>query len=332
MKQISVAVLLPCHNEATTVKQVISKFSYYLREFNTTVYVYDNCSTDNTALIAQEAGAIVKQESRLGKGFVIKNMFANINADIYLLADGDDTYDASKATLLINTLLNKQLDMVIGKRVTSNKTTFPKGHRFGNLFFNQLISTCYSCKVSDILSGYRAFSYRFIKSYPSFAYGFDTEVDFTLHCFELKLPYLEVPTHYNKRPNNSFSKLRKYKDGFKILHRIISILKETKPLRFFSLISISILLCSVLLAMPIFITYFHTRLVPRLPTAVLVTGLMILAHIFLISGLILDSLSKNRKERKYLHYLSLPWLLNQSTAYTKAVNPVLSKQNQVINQ
>lgn len=316
--KLNIAVLLPCHNEEATIKQVIEQFFINLSHFNTTIYVYDNCSTDNTVNIAKKAGANVEHEINLGKGFVIKNMFSNIHADVYLLADGDHTYESAAASRMVNHLLTNKLDMVIGKRVpNSPSSSFPKGHEWGNIFFNSLVSKLFTKKFSDILSGYRVFSYRFVKSFPAFAHGFDTEVEFTIHCLELNLPCQEIPTQYYPRPKNSFSKINKYKDGWKILCRILSMLKEVHPLRFFSIIGLSLAALSCLLSIPLFISYLTTGLVPRIPTAILTTGLMILANMLLTCGLILDSVAKGRKERKYLHYLSLPWIPAQDKKHHK---------------
>ncbi|OGO93870.1 MAG: glycosyl transferase [Coxiella sp. RIFCSPHIGHO2_12_FULL_42_15] len=304
-----IAVLLPCYNEAAAIGQVVKAFYAALPESQ--VYVYDNRSTDNTVEMALAAGAIVRREPRKGKGNVVRRMFADIDADIYVLADGDCTYDASAAPQLIHTLLQEKLDMVVGTRVDSElgQALYRKGHRLGNALFTKIVGSLFGNHFTDILSGYRAFSRRFVKSFPALSRGFDIEAELTIHSLELRIPVGEVATPYFSRPEGSQSKLNKYRDGIVILFRIISMLKETRPFFFFTFIALVFAMLSVFLAIPLFYSYFTIGLVPRIPTAILTTGVMILACISFMCGIMLDSVCRGRRERKYLHYLSLPWLL-----------------------
>lgn len=305
---LRVAVLLPCHNEAAAIGQAIKAFYAALPESQ--VYVYDNQSTDNTAEVAAAAGAIVRREHRRGKGNVVRRMFADIDADVYLLADGDHTYDAAAAPLLIQKLLQENLDMVVGTRSdsTPEQSLYPKGHRFGNALFTTLVGSLFGHHFSDILSGYRAFSRRFVKSFPALSCGFDIEAELTIHSLELHLPVGEVETRYFLRPEGSQSKLNKYRDGLAISCRIVSMLKETRPFFFFTTIAFLLALLSVALAIPLFYSYFTVGLVPRIPTAILTTGIMLFACMSFVCGIILDSVCRGRREKKYLHYLSLPAL------------------------
>lgn len=305
---LNIAVLLPCYNEAAAIEKVVKSFYAALPQCK--VYVYDNCSTDNTTEVAKAAGAIVRKEPRKGKGNVVKRMFADIDADVYLLADGDQTYEAAAAPKLIDKLISENLDMVVGTRVddANNEALYRKGHRLGNSLFTKLVAALFGNQFSDILSGYRAFSKRFVKSFPALSHGFDTEVELTIHSLELRIPVGEVETQYTTRPEGSESKLNKYRDGLRILCRVILMLKETRPLLFFGVLALIFVLTSVSLSIPLFYSYVTTGLVPRLPTAILSTGIMILAFISLTCGIVLDSVCRGRKERKYLYYLSLPWL------------------------
>ncbi len=302
---LNIAVLLPCYNEAATIQQVVTDFRTHLP--HATVYVYDNCSTDNTAELAKQAGAVVRAESRQGKGNVVRRMFADIDADIYVLADGDLAHDAQSALTMIDTLINNNLDMIVGTRPEVCED-HRKGHRFGNQLFNKVVGLLFGKQFSDILSGYRVLSKRFVKSFPAVSRGFDTEVELTIHSLELRLPVAEVPTNYTPRPEGSVSKLRTYRDGVIILSRILLMLKETKPILFFGAIGLSFALLSVILGIPLIYTFLKTHLVPRIPTAILTTGIMVLAFISLTCGIILDSVCRARRERKYLHYLTLPKL------------------------
>ncbi|OGT46005.1 MAG: glycosyl transferase [Gammaproteobacteria bacterium RIFCSPHIGHO2_12_FULL_38_11] len=308
---LDIAVLIPCHNEAITIASVINNFKKTLPD--SIIYVYDNNSTDNTFTIAKQNGAIVRKEINKGKGNVVRRMFSDIEADIYLLIDGDDTYDVEKAPELISKLIDDNLDMVIGSRVEEisddKYATYRLGHRFGNALFSTLISGLFGKQFNDVFSGYRIFSRRFVKSFPASSRGFDIETEFTIHSLEQRLPTAEMATLYGARPEGSTSKLNSYKDGLKILLRIILLLKEVRPLLFFGSIFIVLAILSVTLFLPVLVDYLHTGLVQRLPTAILSTGIMLLACISLACGIILDSVCKARREIKRFFYLGLkaPW-------------------------
>jgi len=299
----SVAILVPCYNEACTVARVVTDFRTVLPA--ATVYVYDNNSTDDTAARAAAAGAVVRREPLQGKGNVIRRMFADIDADIYVLVDGDGTYDAPSVTKMIDLLLDEDLDMVTAARDAAQDAYRP-GHRFGNLLFTGLVGRFFGNRFSDMLSGYRVFSRRFAKSFPGLAHGFEIETELTIHALELRLPMAEIRAPYGARPPGSASKLATFKDGLRLLWTIVVLLKEERPLPFFAMISVALALSSIVLVVPILITFMQTGLVPRLPTAVLATGMMILAFLSLACGLILDTVTRGRKEMKRLHYLSLP--------------------------
>jgi glycosyltransferase involved in cell wall biosynthesis len=296
-----IAVLLPCYNEERTIADVIKSFQKHLA--GALIYVYDNNSTDNTIIEATKAGAIVRKELRQGKGSVVRRMFADIEADIYVMADGDLTYDASKASILIKLLIENQLDMVIGARKPLADAAFRHYHQFGNRVFNRLFRYVFQSNLKDIFSGYRVFSRRFVKTFPKSSVGFEVETDLSIHALELKLPIMEVPLEYAARPEGSTSKLRTFRDGFRILLRILILFKEVRPFLFFSLGAAFLASISVLLGVPIIQEYLHTGLVPRYPTAILATGIMILAFLSFFCGMILDSLARSRKEIKRLFYL-----------------------------
>lgn len=307
MNNLDVAILIPCYNEALTITNVIHAFQETLP--NCTIYVYDNYSTDNTLEIAKANDAIVRKEPNKGKGNVVRRMFADIEADIYVLIDGDDTYDVKKAPALISALINKQLDMVVGARTefkANNKYAIYRfGHRIGNAFFSKTIEILFGKQFHDVFSGYRVFSRRFTKSFPANASGFDIETEFTVHSLELRLPTTEIATAYRARPAGSESKLSSVKDGFKILIRIISLLKAVRPLLFFGSLFVVLALASLMLFYPVLISYLHTGLVKRFPTAILSTGLMLLAFMSLGCGIILDNVCHARREMKRLFYLRL---------------------------
>ena len=307
MNKLRTTVLIPCHNEAMTIASVIQNFKSFLPDV--IIYVYDNNSTDNTTEIAREHGAIVRSETNKGKGNVVRRMFADIESDIYVLVDGDNTYDASRAPELIHKLINDELDMVIGSRIESNSkdkyAVYRLGHRFGNSIFSKLIAQLFGKQFNDVFSGYRVFSRRFVKSFPASSRGFEIETELTIHSLELRLPTAEIPTHYGARPEGSISKLNSYRDGWKILVRILLLLKEVRPLLFFGCLFIILFCTSISLFIPILITYLHIHLVPRIPTAILSTGIMLLAFLCLTCGVILDNVCNARKEMKRLFYLSL---------------------------
>lgn len=302
--QLSVAVLIPCHNEAVTIARVVGDFRAALPE--AVIYVYDNNSTDGTAAVASAAGAIVRAETLQGKGNVVRRMFADVHADIYVLTDGDDTYKADSAVDMIRLLVEHQLDMVSGIRVSEAEAAYRRGHRFGNMILSGLVRWIFGDRVKDLLSGYRVFSRRFVKSFPALAAGFETETEFTVHALELNMPVGELPTPYRERPAGSASKLRTYSDGLRILRAILLLVKETRPLPFFSCAGLLLMLAGVGLSVPVTIDYLRTGLVARLPTAVLSAAMVEVALLSLACGLILDSVARGRKEAKRLAYLAIP--------------------------
>lgn len=298
-----IAILIPCRNEAATVAQVVSAFRLAVR--GCSVYVYDNASTDETAANARSAGAIVRVESRPGKGGVVRRMFAEVDADIYVIVDGDATYDASRAPELIDALIADDLDMVTAVRDDAgNAAAFHRGHRFGNWMFNWLLGIIFGRRPADMFSGYRALSRRFVKSFPSAAQGFEIETELTVHSLELRIPTAEVITHYRARPAGSVSKLHTWRDGLRILGTLTTLFRDVRPLPFFGIVAVLLALAGLALGTEVIIEYTHTGLVPRLPSAVLATGLMLLAALSLASGLILDSVARGRRESKRLAYLA----------------------------
>ncbi len=299
-----IAVLVPCYNEQAAVPAVIRAFQAALP--GAAIHVYDNNSTDGTVAAARAAGALVRTERLQGKGNVIRRMFADIEADAYVLVDGDATYDATTAPGMVEMLLRDRLDMVNGARVSDAQAAYRRGHRLGNAVLTGLVTRIFGDRVSDMLSGYRVFSRRFVKSFPALSGGFETETEFTIHALELRMPVGEVPTPYKERPAGSVSKLRTYTDGFRILRTIMLLVKEERPLPFFAAIAAALLLAAVLLFVPVLAEFLRTGLVPRLPTAVLATGLVVLSFLSLTCGLILDSVTRGRKELKRLAYLAIP--------------------------
>jgi glycosyltransferase involved in cell wall biosynthesis len=302
--QLRIAVLVPCFNEEAAVATVVADFRKALPDAE--IYVYDNNSSDRTVAVAREAGAQVRSERRQGKGHVVRRMFADIDADIYVLVDGDATYDAASAPRMIETLRTDHLDMVVGFRVDQSDAAYRRGHRTGNWMLTGFLSTVFGQAFKDILSGYRVFSRRFVKSFPVLSDGFEIETELSVHALELALPVAEIETPYYARPAGSVSKLNTWRDGFRILGTILKLYRTEKPLRFFSAIGIFLALVSIGLAVPIAITYFEEGLVPRLPTAVLSMGLMIVAVLSVSSGLVLDTVTRGRREIKLLAYLSQP--------------------------
>lgn len=302
---MNTAVLLPCHNEGPVIAQVIKDFRAALPQ--AVIYVYDNNSTDDTVANASAAGAIVRCEPMQGKGHVVRRMFADVEADIYVLADGDGTYDASIAPRMIDLLKNENLDMVVGTREQGNNPrTYRFGHVFGNRFLTATVGKLFKSRFQDILSGYRVMSRRFVKSFPALASGFEIETMLTIHTLDLRLPYTEVECPYFERQESTTSKLNTMRDGIRILGTIMLLYKEYHPFRFFGYLSSLLVLTSLVLGIPVVIEYLETGLVPRVPTAILATGLMVLAGIGLTCGLILDSVSRERREIKRLHYQSFP--------------------------
>ena len=309
-----IAVLVPCFNEEAAVATVIKDFRAALPSAD--IYVFDNASSDRTSERAREAGAIVRFEGNRGKGAVVRRMFADVEADIYLMVDGDATYDAAKAPDLVRKLIDDSLDMVVGTRtpVDEGEQTFRAGHQFGNAALTGTVAFLFGRGMTDMLSGYRAMSRRFVKSLPLLSKGFEIETEITVHALQLGLPVGEVETRYFARPEGSVSKLSTYRDGFRILFMITLLLKEIKPFMFFGWIFAGLSLVSLALAVPVFQTYVETGLVPRFPTAILSTGLGIVASISLMCGIILDSVSRGRLERKRLHYLSVSGLPDKTSA------------------
>lgn len=302
--RLTVAVLVPCLNEAAAIPNVIMDFRRYLPD--ATIFVYDNGSTDNTAQIAREAGAVVRTETMRGKGNVVRRMFADIEADVFVLVDGDDTYDASVAPELIKLLLEKSLDMVNGVRISEVQQAYRRGHRLGNRVLTGMVATFFGNRLTDLLSGYRAFSRRFVKSFPALTSGFEIETELSVHALQLRMPLGEIPIEYRERPKGSASKLSTYKDGFRILRTIVYLIKEEKPFAFFSVMAGLLTVLSLCLGLPVVAEFSRTGLVPRLPTALLATALAILSFLSFTCGLILDTVSRGRAEAKRLAYLSVP--------------------------
>lgn len=298
------AILVPCYNEETAITQVIADFRLVLPEAK--IYVYDNNSKDNTTGVARAAGAIVRREPLQGKGNVVRRMFADIEADIYVLVDGDATYDAASAPAMIQLLLDNQLDMVNGARVTEIVEAYRPGHRFGNWLLTSMVAWVFGNRFKDMLSGYRVFSRRYVKSFPALSAGFETETELTVHALELRMPTDEVATPYKDRPVGSLSKLSTFKDGFRILWTILVLVKEERPMQFFSLIALTLGVIAIGLMIPITVEYFETGLVPRFPTAILSMGLMTLSALSFACGLILDTVTRGRREMKRMRYLNIP--------------------------
>ena len=295
------AVLIPCYNEALTIADVVRDFKSKLPEAD--IYVYDNCSDDNTGEIARRAGAIVRKARGRGKGRVVRQMFSDIDADVYVMVDGDSTYDASDVKQMINLLSSENVDMVVAVRQEKSAQAYREYHKLGNWLFNFIIKVLFKGTFTDVFSGYRAFSKRFVKTFPVMSDGFEIEAELSIHALTLSIPFAEIYSDYKERPKNSFSKLETFKDGFKILFRILRLLKETRPLFFFGIISLMFFLISVGLALPIILTFLETGLVPRFPTAILSTGIMMISFLSLTCGVILDSICQARMELKKLHYL-----------------------------
>ncbi len=298
------AVLVPCYNEAVTITQVVNEFRQALPQAE--IYVYDNNSSDDTAEVARKAGATVRHVGLQGKGNVIRRMFADVEADIYVLVDGDATYHAPSAPMMVSRLQEGGLDMVVGSRRSDEQAAYRSGHRWGNRMLTGCVTVLFGRSFSDMLSGYRVFSRRFVKSFPAQAHGFETETELTVHALELRVPAAEVETPYGARPEGSFSKLNTYRDGWRILQTIFLLLRTERPLAFFGYIGLAMVVLAAVLAWPLFITYAQTGLVPRLPTAVLVMGLLMLASLSFVCGLVLDTMTRARHEMKRLAYLVHP--------------------------
>jgi len=303
LERLRVAVLVPCYNEEAAIADVVRAFRSELPD--AVVYVYDNNSTDRTMDVARAAGALVRRETHQGKGFVVRRMFADVDADIYLLVDGDATYDAPSAKAMIARLVDERLDMVVAARVDREEAAYRRGHRTGNWLLTSFVQQIFGQSFTDMLSGYRAFSRRFVKSFPVLSGGFEIETELTVHALELELPVGEIATPYYSRPAGSASKLSTWHDGFRILWTVLKLYRAERPLALFGSLGIALAIMSVGLAIPLVITYVQQGLVPRLPTAVLSTGLMLVAFLSIACGLILDTVTRGRREVKLIAYLAL---------------------------
>jgi glycosyltransferase involved in cell wall biosynthesis len=302
--QPRIAVLLPCYNEEAAIGATIAGFRDALP--GAAIYVYDNNSGDRTREIAAAAGAIVRTERQQGKGHVVRRMFADIDADIYVMADGDLTYDPRSAPAMVDLLLAEQFDMVVGTRKHEQKEAYRGGHVLGNKLFTGLLSGLFGRSFNDIFSGYRVFSRRFAKSFPVLSSGFEIETEMSVHALELRMPVGEVETVYGARPEGSESKLSTFSDGWRILKTIITLYRIERPVLFFGGIGALLLLAALILVIPLGITYANTGLVPRFPTAILVTGMTIVAVLCFFAGLILDTVTRGRREMRRLAYLAQP--------------------------
>ena len=302
--QHEIAILVPCFNEESTVGQTVSAFREALPP--ATVYVYDNNSTDRTIEVARAAGAVVRSEARQGKGNVVRRMFADIDADVFVLVDGDATYEARAAPRMVRRAVDENLDFVNGARVSHSVEAYRPGHRFGNYVLTAIVRSLFGKQFTDMLSGYKVFSRRYVKSFPAMSRGFEIETELTVHALELRMPSAEEFTVYGERPSGSVSKLSTFRDGTRILRLIFDLVRNERPLEFFGLVGVALILVAVALAVPLVETYFETRLVPRLPTAVLSVGLIIVGFLSFLAGLILDVVATMRSEMKRLAYLSYP--------------------------
>lgn len=322
-EDLEIAVILPCYNEAETIGEVVAGFRAALPSAK--IYVYDNNSKDQTALRAALAGATVVRERRQGKGHVVRRMFSDIEADIYLMADGDGTYAPQDGPELIRTLLTERSDMVVGTRRGVTDDAGRRGHAFGNALFNMLYKTIFGNDFTDIFSGYRAFSRRFAKSFPAMSGGFEIETEMSVHASVLKMPVTELALDYGRRPEGSHSKLSTFRDGGKILWMFAMLMKETRPFTFFSYISVMMLSMSMLFMVPVLNEYFMTGLVTRMPTWMLAVAMMMMSLIIFAGGVILDSVARGRAEQKRFHYMSIsPSAVGRAkpeTASGRAVHP-----------
>jgi glycosyltransferase involved in cell wall biosynthesis len=301
---LRVAVLIPCYNEAVAIQQVIRDFRAALPQAD--IYVYDNNSGDDTASVAAQAGATVRHEPWQGKGNVVRRMFSDVEADLYVLVDGDGTYHAGSAPRLIDALLAQQLDMVVGARVEQASAAYRPGHRFGNRILTGLVSRIFGRNIRDMLSGYRVFSRRFVKSFPAMSSGFEIETELSVHALELRMKIAELDTPYGARPEGSLSKLSTVRDGWRILKLVSHLVKEERPADFFGATFLALLLLSLGLGLPVVVEFVQTGLVPRFPTAILATGIMVLAFLMLACGIILETVTTSRREMKRLAYLQIP--------------------------
>lgn len=301
---LRVAVLLPCYNEEAAIAQTVAAFRTALPD--ATIYVYDNNSADRTREVAAMAGAIIRSERMQGKGHVVRRMFADVDADVYVMADGDATYDAAASSEMVRRLVTEQLDMVVGARRHKVEEAYRWGHQLGNRMFTGLLAVLFGRSFSDIFSGYRVFSRRFVKSFPALSRGFETETEISVHALELVMPVAEVTTIYGARPEGSASKLQTYRDGWRIMLTIFHLFRIERPAIFYGTFALGLAMLAVILAIPLAITYAQTGLVPRFPTAILVTGMVIMGTLSFFCGLILDTVVRGRLETRRLAYLALP--------------------------
>lgn len=303
-RPLRIAVLVPCYNEEVAIADTVKGFREALPE--AIVYVYDNNSKDQTSARAREAGAVVRLERLQGKGNVVRRMFSDIEADVYIMTDGDATYDPRPARTMINMVVEQNLDMVVGKRVHTEAEAYRAGHVLGNRLLTGFLANLFGQRFTDILSGYRVFSRRFVKSFPALSAGFETETELTVHALTLNMPIAEVDTPYFSRPTGSTSKLNTYRDGFRILMMMLGLFKNERPLAFFGIAGALLALVSIVISIPVFFTFIETGLVPRFPTAILSATLMMLAFLSLVCGLVLDTVTRGRREIKRLSYLQTP--------------------------
>lgn len=304
MSDVKVAVPIPCYNEAKPIGTVVADFRAALPDAD--IYVYDNNSTDNTAEVARAAGAIVRGETQQGKGNVVRRMFADIDADVYVMVDGDNTYEAKAAPALVDKLLDETLDMVSGCRVTEIQEAYRPGHRFGNRMLTGLVAGIFGKRTKDMLTGYRVFSRRFVKSFPALSRGFEIETELTVHALELRMPIADVDTAYVDRLPGSDSKLNTIRDGFRILKMIVLLVKEERPFALFCGVGVLLGLISLTLGAPVVAEFMETGLVPRFPTAILASAIMVIGVLSVVTGLILDTVTLGRREMKRMAYLALP--------------------------
>jgi len=297
-----VAVVIPCYNEAAAIADVIAGFRQHLPD--AVIYVYDNNSRDETVDIARQAGAIVRSETMQGKGNVVRRMLSDVDADIYVMADGDGTYDPADAPEMVRLVQEKQYAMIVGRRISKGAGAYRRGHVFGNRLFTQAVEWLFGRTFTDILSGYRALSHPFVRSFPAASSGFEIETELSVHALTLRLPVGEIETGYSMRPDGSESKLNTYRDGYRIVRMILRLFRSERPQLFYSLIGLGLWLIALALAYPLFITFVQTGLVPRLPTAVLATGIAIAGLLSFSCGLILDTVTRGRREAKLLAYLA----------------------------
>jgi len=298
-----IAVLVPCYNEEIAIGDTVRGFKKALPSAE--IYVYDNNSKDRTMEVARAAGAIVRRETLQGKGNVVRRMFSDVEADVYVMTDGDATYDPESAQPMIDLLIRENLDMVVGRRVTQQVEAYRAGHVLGNRMLTGFLAQLFGQRFTDILSGYRTFSRRFAKSFPALAAGFETETELTVHALTLNLPIAEIETKYFARPEGSVSKLSTYRDGFRILRVMLTLFKNERPVMFFGIAAAILALLSIGLSVPVIITYLHTGLVPRFPTAILSATIMMLAFLSIVCGLVLDTVTRGRREMKRLAYLQI---------------------------